>query len=92
MERSIKSSEVLQASLQTLINETTLQSSKNEEDLIAAENSRNAVFETIITTVNGHEQRLTNLISATNSFMEEVFAMLTPEVVPIDVKKDWRNK
>ena len=92
LERSIKSSEVLQASLQTLITETKLQSSKNAEDLIAAENSRNAVFENIITTVNGHEQRLTNLISTTNSFMEEVFAMLTPEAVLNDVKKDWRNK
>jgi predicted nucleic acid-binding Zn-ribbon protein len=85
LERSIKKSEVLQASLQTLINETKLQSSKNTEDIIAAENSRNAVFENIVNTINGYEQRLTNLIATTNSFMEEVFAMLTPEEVPDDV-------
>ena len=76
LERSIKKSEVLQASLQTLITETKLQSSKNAEDLIAAENSRNAVFENIVTTVNGYEQRLTNLIATTNSFMEEVFTII----------------
>ena len=76
LERSIKKSEVLQASLQTLINETKLQSSKNAEDLIAAENSRNAVFENIVTTINGYEQRLTNLIATTNSFMEEVFTII----------------
>ena len=85
LERSIKKSEVLQASLQTLINETKLQSSKNAEDLIAAENSRNAVFENIVHTINGYEQRLTNLIATINSFMEEVFTMLTPEEVPDDV-------
>ena len=85
LERSIKKSEVLQASLQTLITETKLQASKNAEDLIAAENSRNAVFENIVTTINGYEQRLTNLIATTNSFMEEVFTMLTPEEVPDDV-------
>ena len=79
LERSIKRSEVLQASLQTLITETKLQASKNAEDLIAAENSRNAVFENIVTTINSYEQRLTNLIATTNSFMEEVFTMLTPE-------------
>lgn len=84
LERSIKKSEVLQASLQTLITETKLQSSKNAEDLIAAENSRNAVFENIVTTINGYERRLTNLVATTNSFMEEVFTMLTPEEVPDD--------
>lgn len=84
LERSIKKSEVLQASLQTLITETKLQSSKNAEDLIAAENGRNAVFENIVTTVNGYERRLTNLVATTNSFMEEVFTMLTPEEVPDD--------
>ena len=47
LERSIKRSEVLQTSLQTLITETKLQSSKNAEDLIAAENSRNSVFENL---------------------------------------------
>ena len=85
LELSIKRSEVLQASLKTLITETKLQSSKNAEDLIAAEKSRNAVFENIVTTINGYEQRLTNLIATTNSFMEEVFTMLIPEEVPDDV-------
>lgn len=85
LELSIKRSEVLQASLKTLITETKLQSSKNAEDLIAAEKSRNAVFESIVTTINGYEQRLTNLIATTNSFMEEVFTMLIPEEVPDDV-------
>ena len=84
LERSIKKSEVLQASLQTLITEAKAQSARNAEDLAAAENSRNAVFENIVTTVNGYEQRLTNLVATTNSFMEEVFAMLTPEEVPDD--------
>ena len=84
LELSIKRSEVLQASLQKLITETKAQSARNAEDLIAAENSRNTVFENIVTTVNGYEQRLTNLIATTNSFMEEVFAMLIPEEVPDD--------
>ena len=84
LERAIKRSEVLQASLQTLITETKAQSARNAEDLIAAENSRNAVFENIVKTINGYEQRLTNLVATTNSFMEEVFAMLTPEEVPDD--------
>ena len=82
LERAIKRSEVLQASLQTLITETKAQSARNAEDLIAAENSRNAVFENIVTTINGYEQRLTNLVATTNSFMEEVFAMLIHEEVP----------
>ena len=84
LERSIKKSEVLQASLQTLITEAKAQSARNAEDLAAAENSRNTVFENIVTTVNRYEQRLTNLVATTNSFMEEVFAMLTPEEVPDD--------
>ena len=84
LERAIKRSEVLQASLQTLITETKAQSARNAKDLIAAENSRNAVFENIVTTINGYEQRLTNLVTTTNSFMEEVFAMLIPEEVPDD--------
>ena len=79
LERSIKRSEVLQASLQTLITETKLQASKNAEDLIAAENSRNAVFENIVATINGYEQRLTTLVNTTNSLMEEVFSILVPE-------------
>ena len=82
LERAIKRSEVLQASLQTLITETKAHTARNTEDLLAAENSRNAVFENIVTTINGYEQRLTNLVATTNSFMEEVFAMLTPEEVP----------
>ena len=82
LERAIKRSEVLQASLQTLITETKAQAARNAEDLVAAESNRNAVFENIVTTINGYEQRLTNLIATTNSFMEEVFAMLTPEEVP----------
>ena len=84
LERSIKRSEVLQASLQTLITETKAQAARNAEDLAAAESSRNTVFENIVTTINGYEQRLTNLVATTNSFMEEVFAMLTPEEVPDD--------
>ena len=84
LERSIKRSEVLQASLQTLITETKAQAVRNAEDLAAAESSRNTVFENIVTTINGYEQRLTNLVATTNSFMEEVFAMLTPEEVPDD--------
>ena len=84
LERAIKRSEVLQASLQTLIAETTEKSARNTEDLVAAENSRNAVFENIVTTINGYEQRLTNLVNTTNSFMEEVFAILIPEEVPDD--------
>ena len=85
LELSIKKSEVLQASLQTLITETKLQATKNAEDLIDSENSRNAVLENIVHTINGYEQRLTNLIATINSFMEEVFTMLTPEEVPDDV-------
>ena len=84
LELSIKRSEVLQASLQKLITETKEQSTRNAEDLIAAENSRNTVFENIVTTINGYEQRLTNLVATTNSFMEEAFAMLIPEEVPDD--------
>ena len=84
LERSIKRSEVLQASLQKLITETKAQSARNAEDLAAAESSRNAVFENIVTTVNRYEQRLTNLVATTNSFMEEVFAMLIPEEAPDD--------
>lgn len=84
LERAIKRSEVLQASLQTLITETKAQAAKNAEDLIASENSRNTVFKNIVHTINGYEQRLTNLIATTNSFMEEVFAMLIPEEVPDD--------
>ena len=82
LELSIKRSEVLQASLQTLITETKEQAARNAEDLAAAESSRNTVFENIVTTINGYDQRLTNLVATTNSFMEEVFAMLTPEEVP----------
>ena len=82
LERAIKRSEVLQASMQTLITETKVQASRNAEDLIVAENSRNAVFENIVATINGYEQRLTTLVATTNSFMEEVFAMLTTEEVP----------
>ena len=85
LERAIKRSEVLQASLQTLITETQAQAARNAEDLAAAESSRNTVFENIVTTINGYEQRLTNLVTTTNSFMEEVFAMLIPEEVPDDV-------
>ena len=84
LELSIKRSEVLQASLQTLITDTKAQAARNAEDLLAAESSRNTVFENIVTTINGYEQRLTNLVATTNSFMEEVFAMLTPEEVPDD--------
>ena len=84
LELAIKRSEVLQASLQTLITETQAQAARNAEDLAAAESSRNTVFENIVTTINGYEQRLTNLVATTNSFMEEVFAMLTPEEVPDD--------
>ena len=79
LELAIKRSEVLQASLQTLITETKLQASKNAEDLAAAESSRNAVFENIVATINGYEQRLTTLVNTTNGFMEEVFSMLLPE-------------
>lgn len=82
LELSIKRSEVLQASLQTLITETKAQAARNAEDLIAAESSRNAVFENIVSTINSYEERLTTLVATTNSFMEEVFAMLTPEEVP----------
>ena len=84
LELAIKRSEVLQASLQTLITETKAHAVKNEEDLAAAESSRNAVFENIVATINGYEQRLTTLVNTTNFFMEEVFAMLTPEEVPDD--------
>ena len=84
LELSIKRSQVLQASLHTLITETQAQAARNAEDLATAESSRNTVFENIITTINGYEQRLTNLVATTNSFMEEVFAMLTPEEVPDD--------
>ena len=84
LERAIKRSEVLQASLQTIITETQAQAARNAEDLAAAESSRNTVFENIVATINGYEQRLTNLVATTNSFMEEVFAMLTPEEVPDD--------
>lgn len=79
LERSIKRSEVLQASLQTLITETKAHSVKNAEALAAAESSRNAVFENIVVTINGYEQRLTTLVNTTNSFMDEVFSMLVPE-------------
>lgn len=79
LERAIKKSEVLQASLQTLITETKEHAVKNAEDLMVAENSRNAVFENIVATINGYEQRLTTLVATTNGFMEEVFAMLAPE-------------
>lgn len=79
LERSIKRSEVLQDSLQTIITETKLQTSKIAEDLSAAENSRNAVFENIVATINGYEQRLTTLVNTTNGFMEEVFSMLLHE-------------
>lgn len=82
LERAIKRSEVLQASLQTLITETKAQAARNAEDLAAAESSRNTVFENIVATINGYEQRLTNLVATTNSFMEEVFTMLTLEEVP----------
>lgn len=84
LEIAIKRSEVLQASLQTLITETKAQAARNAEDLLVAESSRNTVFENIITTINCYEQRLTTLVNTTNSFMEEVFAMLTPEEVPDD--------
>ena len=79
LELAIKRSEVLQASLQTLITETQAHAVKNAEDLAAAENSRNAVFENIVATINGYEQRLTTLVNTTNGFMEEVFSMLVPE-------------
>ena len=79
LELAIKRSEVLQASLQTLITETKAHAVKNAEDLVTAENSRNAVFENIVATVNSYEQRLTTLVNTTNSFMEEVFSMLVPE-------------
>ena len=79
LELAIKRSEVLQASLQTLITETKVHSVKNAEDLAAAESSRNAVFENIVATINGYEQRLTTLVNTTNGFMEEVFSMLVPE-------------
>ena len=92
LELSINRSEVLQASLQTLIKETQAQAARNAEDLIDSENSRNAVFENVVHTINGYEQRLTNLIAATNSFMEEVFAMLTPEEVPDDVTTEGSTK
>ena len=79
LERAIKRSEVLQASLQTLITETQTHAVKNAKDLAAAESSRNAVFENIVATINGYEQRLTTLVNTTNGFMEEVFSMLVPE-------------
>ena len=79
LERSIKRSEVLQASLQTLITETKAQADRNAEDLAAAESSRNTVFENIVTTINGYEHRLTTLVNTTNGFMEDVFSMLLPE-------------
>lgn len=79
LELAIKRSEVLQASLQTLITETQAKAVKNAEDLAAAESSRNAVFENIVATINGYEQRLTTLVNTTNGFMEEVFSMLLPE-------------
>ena len=79
LELAIKRSEVLQASLQTLITETKAHAVRNAEDLAAAENSRNAVFENIVATINGYEQRLTTLVNTTNGFMEEVFSMLVPE-------------
>ena len=79
LELAIKRSEVLQASLQTLITETQAHAVKNAEDLAAAESSRNAVFENIVATINGYEQRLTTLVNTTNGFMEEVFSMLVPE-------------
>ena len=79
LELAIKRSEVLQASLQTLITETKAHAVKNAEDLAAAESSRNAVFENIVATINGYEQRLTTLVNTTNGFMEEVFSMLVPE-------------
>lgn len=79
LELAIKRSEVLQASLQTLITETKAHAVKNAEDLAAAESSRNAVFENIVVTINGYEQRLTTLVNTTNGFMEEVFSMLVPE-------------
>ena len=79
LELSIKRSDVLQASLQTLITETKAHAVKNAEDLAAAESSRNAVFENIVATINGYEQRLTTLVNTTNGFMDEVFSMLIPE-------------
>ena len=79
LELSIKRSEVLQASLQTLITETKAHAVKNAEDLAAAESSRNAVFEKIVATINCYEQRLTTLVNTTNGFMDEVFSMLIPE-------------
>lgn len=79
LELAIKRSEVLQASLQTLITETKAHAVKNAEDLAAAESSRNAVFENILATINGYEQRLTTLVNTTNGFMDEVFSMLVPE-------------
>ena len=79
LELAIKRSEVLQASLQTLITETQAKAVKNAEDLAAAESSRNAVFENIVATINGYEQRLTTLVNTTNGFMEEVFSMLLSE-------------
>ena len=84
LDLAIKRSAVLQASLQNLITETKEQAARNTKDLEAAESSRNTVFKSIVTTINGYEQRLTNLVATTNSFMEEVFAMLIPEEVPDD--------
>lgn len=79
LELAIKRSEVLQASLQTMITETQAQAARNAEDLMVAENNRNTVFENIVATINGYEQRLTMLVNTTNGFMDEVFAMLVHE-------------
>lgn len=79
LERSIKKSEALQTSLQELIVTTQSQAVKNAEDLQVAENRRNAVFGQIVGTINEYEHRFAALAATMNGFMDEVFAMLSPE-------------
>lgn len=88
LERSIKKSEVLQTTLQSLISETKAQAEKNSADLEVAEKHRNAVFEQLVGTINGYEERFTALSASFNGFMDEVFAMLAHEEEENDAKAE----
>lgn len=88
LELAIKKSEALQKSLQTVISSTQAQSEKNSADLEAAEKHRNAVFEQLVSTINGYEERFTALAATFNGFMDEIFAMLAPEEEENDAKAE----
>lgn len=79
LEQAIKKSENLQKEFQDLISSTQEQAAKNAADLQEAENRRNTVFSQIVDNINGYEERLENLSTLVNGFMDEIYSTIYSE-------------